>query len=146
MEAREVIDKLSIFSGAEPADLDAIARITVPKAYAPDETIFDASRPADGLIVILMGTAEIVGERVDIPIVTIGSGQMMGQVRFFEREGHGAVARTREPTRTLHIPFAALDKLLEERKGLALAFYRNAAKFFACHLWNMASERDRPYF
>jgi CRP-like cAMP-binding protein len=145
MDVREVIEKLSIFKGAEPADLDAIAGITVPKAYAPDETIFDASRPADGLIVILMGTAEIIGER-DVPIVTIGSGQMMGQIRFFEREGRGAVARTREPTRTLHIPFAALDRLLAERKTLALAFYRNAATFFACHLWEMAAERDRPFF
>src|SRR5215475_323163 len=115
MNAREIVEKLPIFRGADPADLNALAAIAVQNAYGPDDCIFTSSRPADALIAIIMGTAEVTAEGAETAVFTMGSGQMLGLLRFFERSDHGGTAHTREPTRTLHLPFAKLDQLLAER-------------------------------
>ena len=95
----------------------------------------------------------MVAEAVDVTmpdrnvaLVSVGSGQGLGQLAFFKREAHRATARTCVPTRIVRLPFTELDRLLAERPALALTFYRNAAAFLAHHLGQMAAELDRPYF
>ena len=146
MDARDAVQHMMLFRGVEAADVDAVAAIAEPSAYAAGERVFDEFHAPDALYVILMGMVEITGKGKDIPVVTLGSGQSLGDVAFFERDHHGRAAHTREATRVLRIPYAALDHLLAERPGLALIFYRNAATYFAHHLAQMAGERDRPYF
>jgi CRP/FNR family cyclic AMP-dependent transcriptional regulator len=145
MQSREALQHLPLFRGAEPADLDALAAVAQAQSYGPGEQIFDHGHPADALFAIVIGTVEIVAQGQDVAVVSLASGQGFGDVAFFRRAAHTAAARAREATRVLRIPFAELDRLLAERPGLALIFYRNAANSFAHHLGQIAAEIDRPY-
>jgi CRP/FNR family transcriptional regulator, cyclic AMP receptor protein len=146
MSSRDGVENLYLFRGAEPADLDAVAAIAEAKAYGAGEYIFDVGQPADAMFSIALGMVEIRGKGKDVAVVTLGSGQTLGDPAFFVREPRPGSAYTREPTHVLRFPFAALDRLLGERPGLALVFYRNAAAHFAHHLQQLAGERERPYF
>ena len=146
MQPREALQQISLFRGVEPADLDAVAGLAEAKAYGPGEQIFDHGHPADALFVILIGTVEIFAPGKDIALISMASGQTVGEVAFFRRAAHNASARARETTHVMRIGFAALDRLLAERPGLALIFYRNVATAFAHHLGQLAAELDRPYF
>lgn len=146
MDARDAVQRMIFFRGADPADADAIAAIAEPRAYAAGEHVFDQLHPPDALFAILIGTVELTLKGKDSAIVTVGTGQSLGDLAFFERDTYGVAACAREATRVLRIPFDGLERLLAERPGLALVFYRNAASHFAHHLRQMASERDdRPY-
>jgi CRP-like cAMP-binding protein len=145
MDARDAVQHMTLFRGAAPADADAIAAIAEPCAYAAGEHLFDHLHPADALFAILIGMVEVTVQGKDLPIVTVGSGQSLGDLAFFERGTYGAAAYAREATRVLRIPFDGLDRLIAERAGLALVFYRNAATQFAHHMRQLAAERDRPY-
>lgn len=145
MDARAAMANLRLFRGAAAPDIEAIAAAAESRTFAPGEHLFDPQHPAHALFAIVIGTVEITLRSSDRPIVTVGSGQSIGDLAFFNRSAYGGSAQARETTSALCIPFDALDRLLAERPGLALVFYRNAAHFFANHLRHMAAERDRPY-
>ena len=145
MDARDAVQRMTLFRGAEPADTEAVAAIAEPRAYAAGEHLFDQFHPADALYAIVLGLVEITTKGKETPIARLSSGQSIGDLAFFERDDYGASAYTREATHVLRIPFAGLDRLIAERAGLASVFYRNAANLFAHHLRQLAAERDRPY-
>lgn len=146
MNAPDAVQHMILFRGADPADLDAVAAIAEPRTYAVGEHVFDQRHPADALFAILIGMVELTLKGQEVAIVTVGSGQSLGDLAFFERATYGASAYARETTQGLRIPFVGIDRLIAERTSLALVFYRNAAKFFAHHLRQMAAERERRYF
>jgi CRP-like cAMP-binding protein len=145
MDARAAVSTMRLFRGAAAADIDALASIAEPRTYAVGDCIFDAQHPATALYAIAIGTIDITLGGKDIAVATLGSGQSIGDLAFFHRGTYGGSARTRETTSVVCLPFAGLDRLLSERPGLALVFYRNAAELFAHHLSHLAAERDRPY-
>jgi CRP-like cAMP-binding protein len=137
---------MHLFSGASPADLDALAAIADSHAYPAGERLFDTGHPPDALSYIVLGMVELRVEGKDAAFVTLSSGQVLGPVAFFEGGTQHRSAHTRESTRMVRIPFDKLRQLLDQRPTLALVFYRNAATTFAQHLRQLAAERpDRPY-
>ena len=145
MEAREAVQQMTLFRGADAADLEAVAAIGEQRAYGAGERLFDPIHPADALFAILIGTVEVKMEGQEIAIATMGSGQSIGDIAFFIRGNYGGSAVTREPTRVLRLPFAGVDRLLIERPTLATRFYRNAAYAFATHVRGLAAEHGGPY-
>jgi CRP-like cAMP-binding protein len=145
MPARDALQQMTLFRGADPADLEALAAVAEEKAYIGGERVFDAGHPADALFAIVIGTVDIAGPGKDVAVISLASGNTFGEVAFFRRAAHEASASTREKTHVVRIPFAALDRLLAERPDLAIVFYRNAATRFAHHLGQVAAKLDRPY-
>jgi CRP-like cAMP-binding protein len=145
MDARDAVQHMRLFRGAGPADLNAVAALAELRAYGARERLFDPLHPADALFAILIGMVEITLKGNEVAVVTVGSGQSIGDIAFFTRGPYEGSACAREPTHALRIPFDGIDRLLTERPSLALCFYRNAAYQFAHHLRQIAAERDRPY-
>jgi len=145
MDVRDALQHAHLFHGAAADDLAALAAIAEPGSFGNGEQIFDGARPADALILITMGTVDLTNEAKDVVLMTVGSGQMLGEVAFFKRGRREVSAVAREPTRTLCVPFAKLDPLLEARPSLALTFFRNVAGEFARHLGRLAADRDHRY-
>ena len=141
----ERLKNLYLFQGANPDDLVALAAITEPKDFLPGDVVYHAGDPADAMYHIEMGTVEIVNPRTQIVFATLGTGQSIGEVAFFDSGKRAAVAVTRERTRVLRIPFDRLRTLLTERPGLALVVYRNASAFLAKHLRQLALEINHRY-
>lgn len=144
-DAREAIKNVYLFRGANPEDLVALAAITEPKDFLPGDFVYHAGDPADAMFYIEMGTVEIAKPGSQIVFATLGTGQTVGEVAFFDSGKRAAVAVTRERTRVLRIPFDRLSTLLTERPGLALVVYRNASAFLAKHLRQLALETNHRY-
>ena len=78
--------------------------------------------------------------------VTVGSGQAFGELGFFARGRRSVSSGCPRAHPAAAPPFHKLAKLLDERPALPLIVYRNACRYFAAHLGQMALECDPSYF
>ena len=146
MVPAELLKDVYLFWGATPDDLAALAAITERKNFLAGDIVYRTGDPADAMFYLEMGTVEIVRPGTESVFAGFGTGQTVGEVAFFDGGNRAAVARTREVTRLLRVPFDMLRTLLAERPALALVVYRNAAMFLAKHLRQLALEIDHRYF
>lgn len=146
MEPRDVLKNIYLFRDASPQDLAAVAAIAERKAYMVGEHIYHAGDIPDGLLVIESGTIDVVLKDNDLTVASVGAGQALGEMAFFERTGRLASALTRESTHLIRLPFDKLDKVLAEHPNLAMGFYRHACIFFARQLRALAPDLNRRYF
>ena len=145
MDQNELLKNFHFFADISSGDLQALEAIVERKFYMAGDLIYKEGDVADALFLIEMGTVDIVGKGKEIPFATLGSGQIFGELAFFERGPRPASASIREPTHLLRIPFERLSNLLAERPGLALFVYRNACRFFAKHFRTLAVDLNRRY-
>ena len=146
MEPRDVLKNIYLFRDAAPEDLAAVARIAEPKACMAAEYLYHSGDIPDALFVVETGTIDIVLKDKDVTVATVGSGQALGEMAFFDRTGRLATAMTRERTQLLRLPFDRLDQVLTERPSLAVTFYRHACVFLARQLRTVAPDLERRYF
>ena len=146
MEPRDVLKNIYLFRDATPEDLAAVAALAERKAYMMGEYVYHAGDTPDGLLVIESGTIDVVLADNDLTVASVGTGQALGEMAFFDRTGRLASALTREPTHLIRLPFESLDKVLAQRPNLAITFYRHACVFFARQLRALAPDLNRRYF
>jgi CRP-like cAMP-binding protein len=146
MNKADLIKGTYLFRGIDVNDLTALLGITEQLVLLPGQLVYDIDQRADAIFIIEMGTIDIVVKGKQTPLVTMGTGQTLGELAFFQPDKRFATATTRERTQLVRIPFDKLAQLLTDRPALALLFYRNACAFFAKHVRELGSERDRRYF
>ena len=146
MNKDDVIGNTYLFRGITADDFSALSKIVEQMVFLPGELVYDVDQDSDAIIIIQMGTVDVVVKGKKAPVVTMGNGQTLGELAFFQPGKRFATATVRERTQVARIPFDKLTKLLSERPTLALLFYQNACTFLAKHVRELASERDRRYF
>jgi CRP/FNR family cyclic AMP-dependent transcriptional regulator len=146
MDKSQLIENTYLFRGIGAADLSALSAIAEPATLFPGQMAYDAEQQSDALFVIEVGTIDIIVKGKQTPVVTMGSGQTLGELAFFQPAPRFATATARERTELVRISFDKLTRLLEERPTFALVFYRNACTFLARHVRELGAERDRRYF
>ena len=146
MEPRDVLKNIYLFRDASQQDLVAVAAIAEQKAYMVGEYIYHSGDVPDALYIVEYGTIDVTLKDNDLTVASVGAGQALGEMAFFERTGRLASARTREPTHLLRLPFERLDHVLGEHPNLAITFYRHACVFFARQLRTVAPDLNRRYF
>ena len=134
MDRRQLLGQVYMFRHAAPDDLTALLEQAETKSCRPGDTIYRKGERAAELYVIESGTVDIGLPDHDVPIATVGSGQAFGEVAFFDHDERTAMARTRETTRLLRIPYDRLDELIAERPDFGVAFYRSTCAFLTGHL------------
>jgi CRP-like cAMP-binding protein len=135
-----------LFRGIAADDLSALSRITEQAVLLSGQLVYESDQVSDAIIIIEMGTIDIVVKGKQAPVATMGNGQTLGELAFFHPGKRFATATARERTQLVRIPFDKLAQLLTDRPPLALLFYRNACTFLAKHVRELALERDRRYF
>lgn len=146
MDLRDVLKNTYLFRDASPQDLAAVAAIAEQKAYMVGEHVYRTGDIPDALLIIESGTIDVTLKDQEVPFGSVGAGQAIGEMAFFERSGRLASACTREPTHLIRLPFQKLDQLLAERPNLAITFYHHACKFLARQLRTVAPDLNRRYF
>ena len=146
MDKTKLIENTYLFRGVAAPDLAALSVIAEQTTVLPGQLVYDVEQQSDALFIIEVGTVDIIVKGKKTPVVTMGSGQTLGELAFFQPAPRFATATARERTELVRIPFDKLTRLLEERPALALVFYRNACTFLAKHVRELGSERDRRYF
>ena len=145
MDQRELLKNFYLFTNVTSDDLHALEAIVERRVYMAGDPVYSEGEAADALFLIEMGTVDIVPKGKEIVFATVGSGQSLGELAFFERGTRSASASARERTHLLRIPFQGFSKVLAERPELALLVYRNACAFFANHFRMMALDLNRRY-
>jgi CRP/FNR family cyclic AMP-dependent transcriptional regulator len=146
MSKIDLIKNLYLFRGIAADDLSALSAIAEQAVLLPGQPAYDIDQVADAIFIIEMGTIDIIVKGKQSPVVTMGNGQLLGELAFFQPAKRFASATARERTQLVRIPFDKLAKLLTDRPSLALLFYKNACSFLAKHVRELALERDRRYF
>jgi len=146
MDKADLIKNTYLFRGIAVDDLSALSRITEQAVLSPGQLVYDIDQVSDAIVIIEMGTVDIVIKGKQAPVATMGNGQTLGELAFFQPSKRFATATARERTQLARIPFDKLSQLLTDRPTLALLFYRNACMFLAKHVRELAIERDRRYF
>ena len=142
----DLIRNTYLFRGIAADDLSALSGIAQDGVFLAGQPIYDVDEDSDAIIIIELGTVDIVVKGKQTPVVTMGSGQTLGELAFFQPGKRFATASARERTQVSRIPFDKLAQLLANRPALALLFYRNACTFLAKHVRELALERDHRYF
>ena len=146
MNKNDVIGNTYLFRGITADDFSALSKIVEQMVFLPGQLVYDVDQLSDAIVIIQMGTVDIVVKGKQTPVVTMGNGQTLGELAFFQPGKRFATATARERTQVARIPFDKLTALFAERPALALLFYRNACTFLAKHVRELASDRDRRYF
>jgi CRP/FNR family cyclic AMP-dependent transcriptional regulator len=146
MDKSRLIENTYLFRGITAADLSALSAVAEQTTLFPGQLVYDVEQHSDALFIIEVGTVDIIVKGKQTPVVTMGSGQTLGELAFFQPAPRFATATTRERTELVRISFDKLGRLLEERPAFALVFYRNACAFLAKHVRELGAERDRRYF
>lgn len=83
MSTAEALGKVWLFTGLEPAQLDAIASFAFQKTFAPGEVIIEEGRTGNGLFVVTSGKVEVVkglGTENAKLVATFGPGEVFGEM------------------------------------------------------------------
>jgi thioredoxin reductase (NADPH) len=104
-----------MFPDLDPSEIERVRRFGEVRAYAAGEALFMAGEAGHGLIVILDGSVEITqrdSSNHNVPIVTHGPGQFMGELAQLAGRPALVDAIAREPVQALIIAPDRLRALL----------------------------------
>ena len=119
----DILRKCFLFRNFSTAHLEkimAISRIvTLPKKYV----IFEKGSPGDEMMVILNGRLQVSvadGDRQEIVLGTVGSGEIVGEIAMLDGQGRSASAITLEPCELLVIQRKDFMPFLEQNPKAAI--------------------------
>jgi len=145
MDARDVLKSIYLFRDASSEDLAALAAIAEQKPYMVEETVYRSGETPDALFIVEWGTVDVILKDKDSPLASVGAGQSLGEMAFFERSERVASAIAREPSRLIRLPFAQLDALFATHPKLASSFYHHACMFCVRLLRTLAPDVNRRH-
>src|ERR1700683_4487324 len=88
------------FSTLEPADVERIAELAVPRSFAPGQAVFREGDASDTCYVVREGHARAVRTHRDgrtITLARFGPGDIFGALAMFEDELRSATVEAIEP-------------------------------------------------
>lgn len=123
---RASLNRLPLFAGLSPAELDAIFDVANVRELAAAEVLFAEDDPADALWVVLVGDVEI--SKATIVLAELGPGAAIGELSLFlSTSKRSATARTICPATLLRIPANALRKMTAANDLAALKLVNTLA-------------------
>lgn len=112
-----------VFETLEAADLDQVAAVAVPRAFAPNHIIFREGDESDTCYVVSTGHARAVREHADgrtISLAHFGPGDIFGELAMFDDERRSATVETLDQVEAIAILGADMRRLIREHPGLAV--------------------------
>lgn len=131
MTERELLQKVSILSELDPADLDIITSKVVKKSYGKNAMILMEDEFGDSFFAITRGKVKIIRldkEGREVVLAILGEGQFFGEMSLFRNEPRSANVVTLEPSDVLMLRREHFSSVLEEHPGIGLALLREMAR------------------
>lgn len=128
------LQRVPIFAGIDPEDLERIAQATTERHYEPEEVVFRQGDEGDEMLVIIRGevlvSREIDGEKVLIR--TLGEGEHVGELSLLlGRPRLSEVTAGLDGFQALVLKSRELQAILEERPEAAMAMLGTLAQRLA---------------
>ncbi|HEV3390697.1 MAG TPA: Crp/Fnr family transcriptional regulator [Solirubrobacteraceae bacterium] len=121
-EVVELLARVPVFSTLDPADLQRISELAVPRAFEPGQIVFREGDSSDTCYVVRSGRARAVREHSDgrvITLATFGPGDIFGELAMFEDERRSATVEAVEPTTAVAVLGPDMRRLMSEHPGIA---------------------------
>ena len=123
--------KFPLFEGAEPEFFEALAEAVHAVAYLPDQTLCQRGESGGTVYLILEGSVGILRQGETTPAVTLGEGELFGEMSLLYEQPRAATVRTLDYCKFFVIEEPAL-------RGLGARF-----SWFWERLMDLANERRR---
>jgi CRP/FNR family transcriptional regulator, cyclic AMP receptor protein len=121
-EVARLLGRVPAFSALEPADLERIAEVAVPRRFEPGQAVFREGDASDTCYVVREGHARAVrthGDGRTITLATFGPGDIFGELAMFEDERRSATVEAIEPTSVVGVLGPDMRRLMGEHPEIA---------------------------
>jgi CRP/FNR family cyclic AMP-dependent transcriptional regulator len=118
----ELLGRVPAFSMLEPADLQRIAELALPRRFEPGEVVFREGDASDTCYVVREGHARAVrthGDGRTITLATFGPGDIFGELAMFEDERRSATIEAIEPTSVVGVLGPDMRRLMKQHPEIA---------------------------
>jgi len=118
----ELLGRVPAFSTLEPADLQRIAELALPRRFEPGEVVFREGDASDTCYVVREGHARAVrthGDGRTITLATFGPGDIFGELAMFEDERRSATIEAIEPTSVVGVLGPDMRRLMKQHPEIA---------------------------
>jgi CRP/FNR family transcriptional regulator len=122
-EVGELLGRVPVFSTLEPADLERIAELAVPRSFAPGQAVFREGDASDTCYVVREGHARAVRTHRDgrtITLARFGPGDIFGELAMFEDELRSATVEAIEPMSVVAVLGPDMRRLMSEHPQIAV--------------------------
>lgn len=112
-----------VFDTLEPSDLERVAAVAVPRAFAANHIIFREGDESDTCYVVSTGRARAIREHPDgrtISLAHFGPGDIFGELAMFDDERRSATVETLDAVEAIAILGADMRRLIREHPDLAV--------------------------
>lgn len=133
MDRIAILKSVELFDGATPDELQSVAAICSERSFSKDETITRQGQPGNELFIVCEGFVEILrgtedGSRDPRTIVSLGEGQIFGEMALVDRGPRSATVRAAsDPTTTLLIHRDDFERICDQDYHLGYVVMRNIA-------------------
>jgi CRP-like cAMP-binding protein len=126
----EMLRKVPIFGGLDPAKLKLLAFTSRSLKFAPGEILMRVNEPADSAYVIIEGEAEVLADSGagEFVVATLGKNESIGEMGVIQNVPRGATVRAKTPVRALRIAGDVFLRLLTDNPDCALYVMRDLSK------------------
>jgi CRP/FNR family transcriptional regulator len=118
----ELLGRVPAFSTLEPADLQRIAEVALPRRFEPGEAVFREGDSSDTCYVVRDGHARAVrthGDGRTITLATFGPGDIFGELAMFEDERRSATVEAIETTSVVGVLGPDMRRLMKQHPEIA---------------------------
>ncbi len=135
MGSTKILEKVEIFGGLSPTQLESLVQISEEKKYRGGETVFTERSSGAEVYIIKQGRVCIElglkGKPNTATIQRLGVGQIFGELALVDRRSRSATAICESDCEIITIERDRLDELFEQDSRLGYIVMRNLAQLLA---------------
>lgn len=131
-----ILQKLPIFVGLTPEEVEHIHRICVPVTVTKDETVFIEGDDSTCMYVLMFGQIQLRTHKKGI-IHTVKPGEVFGEIGFINQQKRTATAIANGTSILLQLDSETFHQLLEDHPRISFTIMRNITLSLADHITRM---------
>jgi CRP/FNR family transcriptional regulator len=123
LDTAALLARVPAFETLAPEDLEEVAAVAVPRAFAAGEVIFREGDDSDTCYVVRRGRARAIREHPDgrqITLATFGAGDIFGELAMFDDERRSATVEAAETLEVLAVLGADMRRLMRRHPDIAV--------------------------
>ena len=126
----EVLRRVPIFAGIEPAKLKLLALMSERVAFDPGKLLMRQGDLAGAAYLIVDGHAEVILETPDGPVIvaTLGANKIVGEMGILGNAPRAATVRAKDRLIALRIPKEPFMRMLREFPTVAVSIMQELAQ------------------
>jgi signal transduction histidine kinase len=123
---REMLRRVPFFADLSDDDLAHVTERSELVELAAGDVLANEGEPGDELFVIVSGEIQVVkrSRESEVPIATLGPGEIVGEMAIFESQPRNATVRAHAPTRVIRISRDEILPILRTRPTATLSMLR----------------------